>query len=389
MRWWGGRSIALCLLAIVVAGQATAAPLRTPAVVLFDVSSGQTLREQDAEGLRSAGSLYQLMVMLLTLEQANLGTMRLDVPVTVGDAAQPQARTVSAAPRQGAALRGLGLHPQRPYLLSDLLKAVAVIGSDEAAIAVAEAISGSAAASIEAMNARAQRLGLTATRYVSLANGSNPKEDSNQTCARDVARLAQALLTHPQVSEWATLSGLPFDDGGVLLRNANPLLGTVPGVDGLHVGQTPASGKSSAGYHAVVTATRGSMRLAAVVVDAPDSDSRFRAALDLLEWGFARYERVEVVKRGERLNVPVEVEGGAVQAVTPIAGETFAVVRLRGEERNFQVRYQLPTTVIAPLERQQPVGEIIIEERGQVLAVIPALSPASVSATGVLSASVR
>jgi D-alanyl-D-alanine carboxypeptidase (penicillin-binding protein 5/6) len=179
---------------------------------------------------------------------------------------------------------------------------------------------------------------------------------------------------------------LPFDDGGALLRNANPLLGQIAGVEGLHVGTAAGS---RVAYHAVISATRGPLRLAVVVLGAADSDARFRAAVDLLEWGFAHYERVDVVKRGERLNLRVGVEGGSVEQVTPVAGATFSVLRQRGEERNFELRYQLPTSVTAPLERDQQIGEIIIEEHGQVAAVIPALSNSVVPAVGVLSASLH
>jgi len=46
---------------------------------------------------------------------------------------------------------------------------------------------------------------------------------------------------------------------------------------------------------------------------------RFRAALDQLNWGFEQFERIDVVKRGDRLNIPVAIEGGVVAQLTPVA----------------------------------------------------------------------
>ncbi|MBI3786232.1 MAG: D-alanyl-D-alanine carboxypeptidase, partial [Deltaproteobacteria bacterium] len=210
----------------------------------------------------------------------------------------------------------------------------------------------------------------------------------DRTTARDIARLARALSSFGKVLEWTSLSGLPFDDGATLLRNRNPLIGSVPGVDGLHVARSSADGRMDSGS-TVITALRDGMRLIAVIADVPDRATQLSSAADLLEWGFANFERLEVVQQGEKLNLSVDVDGGAQEQVTPLAGATFAVVRHRGEERSFQVRYQLPSTVVAPIEKQQQIGEIIVEEHNAVLAVIPALSPLPVPAVGVLSAGLR
>jgi len=332
-------------------------------------------------------------VLLLSSEQDELGTLRLDVPVTIsplasgaGHPSVPQKRTT--LDKHPAPDFDLPLRSDRTYMLNDLLKAVAVSGADDAALAVAEAISGSVPECLESMNARAARLGMTATHFGSLGSLKPDVKAEDHTSARDVARLARALSGYGKVLEWTSLSGLPFDDGATLLRNRNPLISSVPGVDGMHVGLSSRAGAPAVNA-AVVTALRGQLRLIAVVLDASDRAAELSVAADLLEWGFASFERVELVQQGEKLNLSVDVDGGVQEQVTPVAGATFAVVRRRGEERSFQVRYQLPSTVTAPVDRQQEIGEIIVEEKGGVLAVIPALAPGPVPAAGVLSAALR
>lgn len=368
----------MLLVMLVLGAPAVAAvkvPARAPAVVLMDAESGQVLREQDADSPRPQGSLSQLMLLLLSLEQAGLGALPLDVPVTVSQTA------VNAAASSG--LR-VPLRSGRAYLLSDLLKAVTIATANDAAAGVAEAIAGSVPACIELMNARAERLGMVATHYSSIGGVKSASDNADTTSARDLARLAQALLHHRPVLEWASVSGVPFDEGAVLLRNGNQLLGALPGADGLQI--STLRGSRGGSYSIVATAQRENLRLIAVVLDAPDTTTRYGTAAELLEWGFAQYQRVDVVRKGDPINFPVVVLHGTIPQLTPIAAQTLSLLRRRGDERDLQLRYQLPAALTAPVKRQQPLGEIVIEERGALLGVVPLLSPSTVGATSVLSA---
>jgi D-alanyl-D-alanine carboxypeptidase (penicillin-binding protein 5/6) len=370
MRWWG--RVLLLTLSLVAPPAALAGKSeRLPATILIDAGSGRSLREQDADAPRPLGSLSQLMLLLLSLEQSALGVLPLDVPVTVSSAAASNA--------------GVPFRPGKTYLLSDLLKAVTIASANDAAVAVAEAIAGSVPACVDLMNARAQRLGMAATRYSSIGTVSPLAAAAPEsTTAHDLARLAQALVRHPAVLEWASLSGVPFDQGSVLLRNTNQLLGAVPGVDGLQTSSVRV--RQGGSFSVIASARRGELQLVAVVLDAADTSTRYSTAAELLEWGFAHYERIEIIRKGEPVNLPVRVLNGTVSQVTPVAGQTLSLLRRRDDERDLQLRYQLPVAVRAPLHRHQAIGEVIVEEKGQLVAVIPILSPTGVAATSVLSA---
>lgn len=346
-----------------------------PTTILIEALTGQALREQDADAPRPAGSLSQLAVLLLSLEEVDLRALPLDAPITVSGAAV-------TAPGAHIPLRA-----EKAYLLSDLLKAITLDAANDATIAAAEAIAGSVPACLELMNARAQKLGMEGTHYASIGGAAAPGPSaSDATTARDLGRLTQALVRHPQVLQWASLTGLPFDQGSILLRNINQLIGTVPGVDGLQVSSSRAVAGRGASYSVVATAQRGALRLIAVVLDAPDSGTRYNTAAELLEWGFAHYERLDVVREGEPVAFPIRVVDGSVSQLMPVAGQTFSLLRRRDEERDLQIRYQLPTVLTPPLQRHQPIGEVIIEEKGELVAVVPVLSPTKVVSTQMLSA---
>jgi D-alanyl-D-alanine carboxypeptidase (penicillin-binding protein 5/6) len=116
---------------------------------------------------------------------------------------------------------------------------------------------------------------------------------------------------------------------------------------------------------------------------------RYRRAAELLDVGFAGYERVDLVKQGERLNVTVRVANGVTAQLTPVAGRAVSLLRRRDEERDLQVRYQVPTMIAAPVKRHQVIGELIVEEHGALVAVVPVVSPKHVAASSVLSAALR
>lgn len=360
--------------AAVATGTGAASPDRRTAAardissLLLDAESGRVLEERNAGVIRPAGSFPQLMVLLLGLEQVAAGVLPLDVPVVPGPAA--------------AALSRIPLREDETYVFSDLLKAIAVSGAADATMAVAETVAGSVPASIDLMNARGRRLGMADSTFADLGMppGAAGAADAvpSRTTAGDLARLARALLAHDLVLHWTGLTGLPFHDGAVILRNVNPMVGSVAGVDGLHV---------SPGVGIVATANRGGMRLVAVVLGGSGGPVEgYALAAELIEHGFSHYERVDVVKAGERVNIPVRVRGGAVGQVVPVTDGAFCLVRRRGDEPRLELRYQLPGEMSAPVRRNQPVGELIVQQGGAILSVIPLVSPVSVSSAGILAA---
>jgi D-alanyl-D-alanine carboxypeptidase (penicillin-binding protein 5/6) len=395
--WWVVISVLDVLLHAGVAsagGLVTASP-RSPSTILIDADTGQTLAEQDADLAHPTAGLNQLMVLLLSTEQAEMGTLPLAAPVTVS----------SLVAGLGSAPTRIPLHAGKTYSLDDLLKAMVVSAAADAEGAVAEAIGGSIPACLELMNARAQRLGLTATHYGTLVGGtSDGVAGPDTTTARDVARLAQTLLRHKSILQWSSLNGLPFDHGAILLHNANQLLGAVQGVDGLLVASLDAAGKRTATlgtatshmvtargatFDIVATAQRQSLRLIAVVLGAPDSVTRYNKAVEQLDWGFERYEHLEVAKEGERLNLEIRVVNGVETQLAPVAGQAVSLLRRRDEERDLQVRYQVPTLITAPITRHQVIGELVVEEHGELVAVVPVVSPKNVAASSVLSTALR
>lgn len=337
------------------------APVAEPrAMVLADASSGRVLRERNADESIALGALGHLMLSLLVLERLDSGELvtSLTLSVSAGAAAVPGAR--------------LGLREGEHLSIDELLRALLVSGAPDAAAVLADGTLGSPAAAVAAMNERASSLGMIGTEYGSLSGtAASTRQPIDVTTARDTVRVTTELLRHSRARTWAALSGLPFRGGTVLLRNRNQMLGTVAGVDGLLVTESPRGGS-----HLVATARRGALDVIAVVLGAADNTTRYTAAREWLDWSFATFERIDIVRVGEPLRIPVRVRGGLEGHLVPVAGTGCSLLRRHGEEHHFELDFQLPDMLTAPIVRDQRVGEIVIRENDLVVAVVPAVSPA-------------
>lgn len=338
--------------------------------LLIDADTGATLYEHDAQRVWPQASLVKMMVALLAFEAIAAGEIDADEPVRIS--------------RYASAMGGsqVFLRPGETIALSELLKAMLIASANDASAAVAEAIGGSPAEALDLMNRRARELGMSQTTYATL-NGLPPARRGAQAdvaSARDLALLARRLLEIPEVLEVTSRSEVTFRGGRTRLHNTNHLVGRTAGVDGLKTGYY-----RMAGFNLIATASRDGMRLVAIVLGCPTLRSRFNLAEDLLEWGYANYSRLELVRAGEPLAFDVRVSNGSTASLRPVAGRGSSFLIRRGEAKELEVSFQVPATVAAPISANQALGEIIVRDGSEILAVIPAVAPRAVADLGTSS----
>jgi D-alanyl-D-alanine carboxypeptidase (penicillin-binding protein 5/6) len=371
----GMRRIETSLLALLLVHPAIGAALDGSSLhlppprsqLLADATSGQVLRERGADEVLPNGSLDYLMLALLVIERI--------------EAREWQPLQPLLTSRQAVAVKEgrLSLREGDEVAVEVLLRCLIVAKAPEAAVALAEHLTGNLADTVMLMNTRARELAMSHTRYQQLSAVPQSKETgSGVTTARDLARLTLALLRHPTILEISTLSGFPFREGAVLLRNHNRLLGTWPRVDGLF---SDGHRKENGDFNLVATGQDAALRLISVTLGALDAESRDESAAQWLDWGFASFERVDIVRLGESIQLPIRVRAGITGRLFPVAQGNFSVLMRRGQERSFELGLQIPDVLAAPIARDQKVGEIVVREREQVLGVVPLVSPADIPAT--------
>jgi serine-type D-Ala-D-Ala carboxypeptidase (penicillin-binding protein 5/6) len=152
---------------------------------------------------------------------------------------------------------------------------------NDAAIALAQRISGTVPRFVESMNARARDLGLTCTRF---SSPSGIVDAGNHSCAIDLAVIARALLDRPRLARIVRhrriVLPFPIKGGKLYLFNNNPLLRLgYAGTIGVKTGFTVAAGRCL-----VAAVRRNGRRLGVVLLHSPDPA---RQARKLLNRGFA------------------------------------------------------------------------------------------------------
>lgn len=237
--------------------------------LLFDLSTGRVLWQLDP--------LAHLHIASLTKMMTALRVVRTSSP------AEGVLVTKAAVGAGGSKVGVLPLGKQ--VSLRTMLYGLLLPSGNDAAVALAQHVSGSIGAFVDTMNAEAARLGMGCTQYSSPSGYVNAH---NYSCAADLAELAhvdleQPLLAHIVRTAKASLP-LPIKGGRVYLYNNNPLLVYgYPGATGLKTGYTELAGNCLVG-----TAERGGVRLGVVLLHSPELG---RQAEALLDRGFAAYDQ--------------------------------------------------------------------------------------------------
>ena len=246
--------------------------------------------------------------------------------------------------------------------VDQLLRAVAIASANDASVALAEHVAGSEPAFIDRMNKRAVQLGMQNTHFY---NCTGLDEEGHLTTARDVALVSRELISHPIIVEYSTIWMDELRNGETQLVNTNKLVRFYPGATGLKTGTT-----SIAGSCLSATATRDGLSLVAVVLGAPNSDTRFASARGLLDYGFANYVSVTPPSITDRLT-PVKVLHGVQDSVMPVYTSPGNIVVEKELEDKIEQVITLAEDVQAPVSMGQVLGSVEIMVDGVVVGSYP------------------
>jgi D-alanyl-D-alanine carboxypeptidase (penicillin-binding protein 5/6) len=258
----------------------------------------------------------------------------------------------------------IGLQRGEKMKVSDLMRGLLLESGNDAAVTLAEGVSGSRKAFVKAMNRRAKQLGLDNTHY---ANPIGLDQRGNHSSARDLAALTEQLLRIPAFARIAA-------SRSALLRSVHPrrriatvneLLRMAPWVTGVKTGHT-----LGARYVLVGSGRRKGVELIAVAIGAPTDEDRFRDDFDLLRYGFSRYRRRVPIRAGRVLARPViRYSDGEL----PLRPPRTVAVGVRPAQR-LSIQIRAPDEVEGPIARGAPLGTATVFVDGLRAAVVPLLA---------------
>jgi D-alanyl-D-alanine carboxypeptidase (penicillin-binding protein 5/6) len=340
-------------------GQTQTTPARGAIVV--DLTSGAVLLEKNADTPIPPASMSKLMTLEVVFDALETGRLAL------GDGFRTSVRA--------AAMGGSKMYIRSGEVVSveNLIRGVIVQSGNDAAVALAEAISGTEEAFAALMNQQAADLGLTDSHFVNATGWPDPQ---HRMSPRDLATLAERIITrYPQ--HYGIFAETEFTWDGVTQPNRNPLLGAGIGADGLKTGHT-----EEAGYCLVASAKRGERRILLVVTGLESSQQRRQEAERLINWAFRAFETTRLYKAGE----PVAEAGvwiGAADTVALVPARDLIVTAPYGMLEKAEITAHFSEPVAAPVAAGAVLGRLEVALPGVTPVSVPLVAAEAVERGGV------
>lgn len=154
-------------------------PVNGEAAIVVDAKTGETLFEKNADKRFPPASTAKVMTAILLIE--NMGR---DAVITPGQIVKRVEPTVA------------GLRPNVSYKAEDLLAAILIKSANDAAVAIAEAVSGDERSFAGLMNEKAREIGMDNTYFATASGLPTGRKDSQYTTARDLSKMMRYALRY-------------------------------------------------------------------------------------------------------------------------------------------------------------------------------------------------
>lgn len=324
--------------------------------ILVDDTTGVVLFEKNADELMPPSSMSKIMTVYMVFERLRDGSLEMSNELPVSERAW----------RMGGSKMFIDVGSR--VRVDDLLRGVIVQSGNDAAVALAEGLSGSEEAFGDAMTERAHALGMTNSTF---RNASGWPDPEHLTTARDLALLARQIVDHfPEY--YPLFSETAFEYNGISQGNRNPLLYKNIGADGLKTGHTAA-----AGYGLTASAVRDGRRLILVVNGFESVNVRSQDAERLLDWGFRETRNYQLVGAGEAV-VDADVWLGDAAKLPLVTAEPLVVTLSREARKGMVVKAIFDGPIPAPIAKGTEVGRVVVSAPGTADVERPLLAGADV-----------
>ena len=343
--------------------------VQAAAAILVDTSYNTVLYEKNSNERRPPASITKVMTALMVLEAIDRGQLQESMVITAS-ANAPSDITDDSSTQN--------ILPGEQLTVENLLYCLLIPSANEAANILAEAVSGSVPAFVDAMNARAAELGMSNTHFM---NPHGLHNDEHYSTAHDIYLMVKEAMTHPLFQKIVSTSAYTvpatnlspqrkfFNTNALLTANKYPGYTYSP-VNGIKTGHTP-----EAGYCLASSAQKNERSLIAVVLGAPNpqkadgsiSRMQFSESRRLLKWGFENFKPQTILSKDALLR-EVNVKNGKgvshVIAVPSTGIEAMMPVTYNPEKLNKNISLK-QDSIYAPVKQGQVLGSVTVSYEGK------------------------
>lgn len=329
--------------------------LNCKSAILVENSTGKVIYEQNSHERLTPASVTKIMTMLLVMEAVDSGKIKLSDKVVCSERAKSMGGST------------MFLDTGEIRTVEELLKGVAVESANDAAIALAEYLEGTEEAFVEKMNKRAKELNMNDTHF---NNCTGLFPDNHYSSAYDIAIMSRELLKHPKILEYTKIWMETISEGRkkpFTLTNRNKMIKTYKDCDGLKTGYI-----KEALYCISATAERNGIRFISVIMGSPSWKERNEDAGKLLDLGFARYESISVMKKGEIIE-SITIPKSLPEKINIVAKQDLNLIVEKGSRPQYEKKLELMKDIKLPLKKGDKIGVIKAIDGNSVLGEVDAV----------------
>lgn len=343
--------ILIAILCMLLPNTAFAMADSAECACLMDALTGEVIFEKNAYMRHPMASTTKIMTAIVALENSNL-----DDVVEISENAEMQEGS-SAYLTAGSKM-----------YMRDLLYGLMLNSGNDAAVAIAEYISGSTEAFVDLMNDKAWTIGANDTSFVN-PNGL-PHQD-HFTTARDLAWISRYAIRNSDfwniVSTPAMLAHPVDSEEELWFINHNKLLDMYEGCFGVKTGYTEAAGRCL-----VSAATRDNMTFIAVTLN---DENDWNDHMEMLDYAFSQYYSREIIAAGQTVKTAV-IDG---KRYSFTAADSFTVPFRSGETLAIDIENHLIDNLSGPINAGEKVGYINISYGGEWIGTVDIVSESDIA----------
>ncbi|MHB1391977.1 MAG: D-alanyl-D-alanine carboxypeptidase family protein [Clostridia bacterium] len=336
-----------------------------PSAILIDAKTGKVLYEKNADEKRYPASTTKVMTGLLAVEQ-----VKMDEVVTIGKNPPLIERGSSQ----------IYLITDEKLTMEQLLYALMLESANDAAVAIAEHISGTVPEFAKLMNSKAKELGAANTNFV---NPNGLHNDDHYTTARDLAMIAKYAMTLDKFRSVVkevnyTIPKTNKQEERNYITNSNKLIWKTYDkfryeyATGIKTGYTTKAKQCLVGG-----AKKGDMELISVVMGA-EGQNIYTDTVALFEYGFANYQNVEILKK-DQVVTSVSVKEGE-EKINLLAAENFSLVLSQAEREKVKTEIKTNDAIKEPIKKGEVLGAMLVNINGKEVKKIDLLSSVDIAA---------
>lgn len=325
----------------------------TTAYVLADFESGKILYEHNIDEVVALASTSKILTIYVVMDQIKAGHISMDDTVTID--------------KEVASLGGstYDLKEGEQVPVSKLIVASMVVSGNDATRALAKHVAGTEDNFTQMMTAKLEDLGIEQYQIINASGFPDYMQNKqNMMSTRDLLKLTRYFLKdYPEVLSMTSIQKIVEEDRNYEEDNTNPILGDVPGVDGLKTGYTGMAGRCmvATGKKTGVFDNTEDIRFIGITMGSASDAQRYVAIKRIMEDGLKNYEKRIIVDLEEPVET-VEGIGTDPEEIKVYAKETASIAIKKDQpiDRHIEIDQIRP-----PRQAGETVGRAVYSLDGQ------------------------